>query len=345
MAARGLTYKDAGVDIEATDSVKRAIARTVRSTFSKRVLADIGLFGGLFDAESLGMKRPVLVASVDGVGTKLKVACLMGVHSTVGRDLVAHCANDIAVQGARPLFFLDYIGFSKLAPRVVRQIVAGLAAGCRKTGCALLGGETAQLPDVYRPGDYDLVGTIVGVVDKSKIIDGSRVKPGDVLVGLLSSGLHTNGYSLARRVLLDQAGLDRNDSAPGLRGSIGKELLKVHRDYSQVVHRLSTQGLVSGAAHITGGGIEGNLPRVIPGSVDAVVQIGSWKRPQIFNIIQELGGVSDAEMLRTFNVGVGLVLIVGPKKLAKARSVLRASRVPHRLIGEMRSGHGRVVFV
>jgi phosphoribosylformylglycinamidine cyclo-ligase len=345
MAERGLTYKNAGVDIAANDSIKRGIARTVRSTFSKRVLADFGLFGGLFDAGSLGIKRPVLVASVDSVGTKLKVASLMGVHSTVGRDLVAHCANDIAVQGARPLFFLDYIGFSQLPPQVVGQIVAGCAAGCRKAGCALLGGETAQLPDLYQPGDYDLAGTIVGVVDRSHLIDGSKVKPGDVLVGLLSSGLHTNGYSLARKVLLDRAGLGLNDCAPGLRGSIGKELLKVHRDYSQVIHRLSTRDLITGAAHITGGGFEGNVPRILPETVDAVVQIRSWKRPRIFAIIQELGGISDAEMLRTFNMGVGLVLTVRPENLDKVRAVLRTSRTPHRMIGEVRRGRRKVLFV
>ena len=344
MGSRGLTYKDAGVDIEAMDSVKRFIARKVRSTFSERVLADIGLFGGLFDATSLGIKRPVLVASVDGVGTKLKVANLMGVHSTVGRDLVAHCANDIAAQGARPLFFLDYIGFSKLELKVVKQIVSGLTAGCRKARCALLGGETAQLPDVYQPGDYDLVGTIVGVVDRSKIIDGSRIRPGDALVGLLSNGLHTNGYSLARKVLLDRAGLKLDDTLPGLRTSIGKELLKIHRDYSQVVHNLSTRGLLNGVAHITGGGFEGNLPRVLPKSVDGVIRLGSWKRLQVFDIIQELGAVSDKEMLRTFNMGVGLILIIGRKNLEKVRSALHASKTPHRVIGETRKGSGKVVF-
>lgn len=344
MAARGLTYKDAGVDIEATDSIKRSIARTVRSTFSKRVLADIGLFGGLFDAQSLGIKRPVLVASVDSVGTKVKLACQMGVHTTVGRDLVAHCANDIAAQGARPLFFLDYIGFSKLAPRAVRQIIAGLAAGCRKAGCALLGGETAQLPDFYQPGDYDLVGTIVGVVERSKIIDGSRITPGNALVGLRSSGLHTNGYSLARKVLLEQAGLDLNAPFPGRRTSLGRELLKVHRDYSQVVHNLSTRGLLNGVAHITGGGFEGNLPRVLPSSVDAVIHLNSWKPPQIFDLIQRLGDVPDTEMLRTFNMGIGLVLVVAPKKLEDVRAALRSSRTPHRVIGETRPGRGKVVF-
>jgi len=344
MAARGLTYKDAGVDIEATDSIKKTIARTVRSTFSERVLADIGLFGGLFDANSLGMKRPVLVASVDGVGTKLKVASLMGVHSTVGRDLVAHCANDIAAQGARPLFFLDYIGFSKLPPQSVATIVSGLAAGCRKTGCALLGGETAQLPDVYKPGDYDLVGTIIGVVDKSKVIDGSKVKPGNILIGLTSSGLHTNGYSLARKVLQGQAGLDLNDSFPGLRNSVGKELLKVHRDYSQVVHNLADQRLLNGVAHITGGGFVGNLPRILPTSVDAVIQLDAWKKPGIFNVIQQLGSVPDAEMLRTFNMGIGLILAVGKAQLEQVRTTLRASKTAHRIIGEIRRGSGKVLF-
>ena len=344
MAARGLTYKDAGVDIEATDAIKRSIARTVRSTFSKRVLADIGLFGGLFDAHSLGMKRPVLVASVDGVGTKLKVASLLGVHSTVGRDLVAHCANDIAAQGARPLFFLDYIGFSKLPSKTVAEIVTGLAAGCRKAGCALLGGETAQLPGIYQPGDYDLVGTIIGIVDRPKIIDGSRIKPGDALVGLPSSGLHTNGYSLARKVLLGKARLNPDSPLPGLRHSIGKELLKVHRDYSRVVHSLSTKGLLNGVAHITGGGFEGNLPRILPRSVDAVIQSASWKPQKIFSIIQQLGAVPDTDMRRTFNMGIGLVLVVGPRNLKKVRALLRASRTPHRLIGQTQKGKGNVLF-
>jgi len=344
MGARRLTYKNAGVDIKAMDSVKRAIARTVRSTFSQRVLADFGLFGGLFDAQSLGMKRPVLVASVDGVGTKLKVASLMGVHSTVGRDLVAHCANDIAVQGARPLFFLDYIGFSKLEPQVLRHIVSGLATGCRKAGCALLGGETAQLPDVYPQGEYDLVGTIVGVVDRSNIIDGSRVRPGDVLVGLLSSGLHTNGYSLARAVLLDHARLEPTDPVPGGRTTVGKELLKIHRDYSQVVHTLSTRKTLTGVAHITGGGFEGNIPRVLPKSVDAVIRRRSWKPPHIFQAIQQLGAVSDKEMFRTFNMGIGLVLILRRKDLEDVRDVLRRARTPHRVIGETRKGNGGLVF-
>jgi phosphoribosylformylglycinamidine cyclo-ligase len=344
MGARGLTYKDAGVDIETMDSVKRSIARTVRSTFSKRVLADVGLFGGLFDVQSLGMKRPVLVASVDSVGTKVKLACQMGVHSTVGRDLVAHCANDIATLGARPLFFLDYIGFSRLEPRVLKQIVSGLAAGCRKAGCALLGGETAQLPGFYQPGDYDLAGAIIGVVDRSKIVDGSRIKPGDVLIGLLSSGLHTNGYSLARKVLFGQAGLKPTDTVPGLRAPIGKELLKIHRDYSQVIHKLSTRGLLSGIAHITGGGFEGNVPRVLPRSVDAVIRLGSWKPLQVFRTIQQLGAVSDKEMLRTFNMGIGVVLVVARRNLQKVREALRASRTAHRMIGETREGSRKVTF-
>lgn len=344
MAKRALTYKDAGVDVEATDSIKRSIARTVRSTFSERVLADIGLFGGLFDAALLGMKRPVLVASVDGVGTKLKVASLMGVHSTVGRDLVAHCANDIAAQGARPLFFLDYIGFSKLPPQTVAEIVSGLASGCRKAGCALLGGETAQLPGTYRPGDYDLVGTIIGVVDRARIIDGSRIRPGDVLVGLASSGLHTNGYSLARKILLDEAGLRLDSPCKGLRHSLGKELLKVHRDYSQVVHKLSTRGLITGVVHITGGGFEGNLPRILPDSADAMIRLGSWKPQKIFDIIQELGNVTDKEMYRTFNMGIGLVLMVRKKKLEEVRAELRSSRISHRIIGEVVSGSGNVAF-
>ncbi|MBN1918732.1 MAG: phosphoribosylformylglycinamidine cyclo-ligase [Verrucomicrobia bacterium] len=344
MGKRGITYRDAGVDIDAMDSVKRTIARKVRSTFSNRVLADIGLFGGLFDAHSLGMKRPVLVASVDGVGTKLKVASLMGVHSTVGRDLVAHCANDIAAQGARPLFFLDYIGFSQVAPNTVGEIVTGLATGCRKAGCALLGGETAQLPGVYQPGDYDLVGTIVGVVDRSKIIDGSRIRPGDVLIGLPSSGLHTNGYSLARKVLLDQAGLKLTDRLPGTRTTVGRELLKVHRDYSHVIHNLSTHGLLSGVVHITGGGFDGNIPRILPENADAVIRPKTWKTLQVFRVIQELGRVADKEMYRTFNMGIGLILVVPSRKLAAVREGLRAAHMPHKTIGEICSGRGTVVF-
>jgi phosphoribosylformylglycinamidine cyclo-ligase len=344
MGRRGSTYRDAGVDIDAMDSVKRTIARQARSTFSDRVLVDIGLFGGLFDVHSLGMKRPVLVASVDGVGTKLKVASLMGVHSTVGRDLVAHCANDIAAQGARPLFFLDYIGFSDLPPGVVAHVISGLAAGCRNAHCALLGGETAQLPGVYKPGDYDLVGTIVGVVDRSKIIDGSRIRPGDVLVGLMSSGLHTNGYSLARKVLLNQVGLNLTDRLPGCRTTVGKELLKIHRDYSHVVHSLSTRRLLSGVVHITGGGFDGNIPRVLPKTVDAVIRLKSWKPLQVFRTIQELGNVADKEMYRTFNMGIGLVLIVPPAELAPVRQSLRLARAPHKLIGEICSGRGTVIF-
>jgi phosphoribosylformylglycinamidine cyclo-ligase len=276
------------------------------------------------------MRDPVLVASIDGVGTKLKIAFAMDKHDTVGADMVNHCVNDIAVLGARPLFFLDYIGCEKLEPKVFRQLLHGLSRACRSAGCALLGGETAQMPGMYRKGEYDLAGCIVGVVDRAKIIDGSTVKPGDIVLGLASNGLHTNGYSLARKILFQKMKLRPRD--------IGKELLRVHRNYQPLIAK-APSGMIKGLAHITGGGLIDNVPRIVPKSCDAVIDTKSWRVPRIFLVIQENGPVDPAEMYQVFNMGIGMVAVVSDKNAKRAMSILRAKR-----IGRIERGSGKTVL-
>jgi phosphoribosylformylglycinamidine cyclo-ligase len=332
-------YAQAGVDVDLGNTLKRGIQSIVRSTHGPEVLGEIGGFGGLFKADFNGMKEPVLVASADGVGTKLKVAIAMGRHDTIGQDLVNHCINDIAVIGARPLFFLDYIAAGKLEPAVFRQLLSGLARACKAGRCALIGGETAQMPGMYREGEYDIAGTIVGVVDRSKMLDGSQVRPGDVLLGLLSEGLHTNGYSLARRVLFDAMGLKASCRLPELRLTLGEELLRVHKNYQPALASLGA-GTVHAAAHITGGGLVDNLPRVLPKDCQANIRRGSWRVPPIFQIIQRGGAVSPAEMYQVFNMGIGMVLIV-PKKHQAA--VVRQTH--GRVIGEIVEGAQTVALV
>src|SRR5215204_251725 len=284
---KSITYSDAGVSIDAANAAVEKIKRLARGTFNARTLSEIGSFGGMFDGAFPGMSEPVLVASADGVGTKLKVAFLTGVHDTVGRDLVNHCTNDILVQGARPLFFLDYVATGVLAPDVVVSVVDGVSRGCRENGCVLLGGETAEMPGFYADGEYDVAGFIVGVVDRARVIDGRGIVPGDVLIGVPSSGLHTNGYSLARRIAFDHLGLDVNSEVPALGRTVGDALLETHRSYLPLIRPLLPSGRIKGMAHITGGGITDNLPRVLPGGTDALVRLGSWLVLPIFEWLQQ----------------------------------------------------------
>ena len=311
-------YARAGVDVDLGNRLKRRIQSLVRQTHGPQVLDKIGGFGGLFQANFVGMREPVLVASIDGVGTKLKIAFALDKHDTVGADLVNHCVNDIAVLGARPLFFLDYIGCEKLEPRVFDQLLRGFSRACRASGCALIGGETAQMPGMYRKGEYDLAGCIIGVVDRSKIIDGKAIKAGDVVLGLPSNGLHTNGYSLARKILFEKMRLKPKN--------IGTELLRVHKNYQPLLAKVPS-GMIKGLAHITGGGLIDNLPRVLPKNCDAVVDTRSLRVPRIFQILQQNGDVDPAEMYQVFNMGIGMVAIVAEKNAKRAMSILQAKRI------------------
>jgi len=310
-------YAAAGVDVDLGNRVKKGIQDLAASTHGPEVLGKIGGFGGLFRPDFKGMKDPVLVSSVDGVGTKLKIAFATGRHDTVGQDLVNHCINDIAVIGARPLFFLDYIGGAKLDPVVFRQILKGFAKACRAGGCALIGGETAQMPGMYHRGEYDLAGTIVGVVDRPKLLGGSKIRPGDVLVGLRGNGLHTNGYSLARKVLLEKLRLPLDKPAQGMKTTLASELLRVHPNYQPLMASLPA-GMLRGAAHITGGGLLDNLPRVLPDGCRALINSRSWKVPMLFELIQRGGQVPEKEMYQVFNMGIGMVLIVSAAQAEKA---------------------------
>jgi phosphoribosylformylglycinamidine cyclo-ligase len=319
-----LTYKDAGVDIDAGEETVRRIRPLVRSTFTPGVLRDIGAFGAFFEPDLGGYRQPVLVSSVDGVGTKLKVAFLARRHDTVGEDLVNHCVNDIAVCGARPLYFLDYFSTGRLEPDVAVDVVAGFAKACRENGCALIGGETAEMPDLYAPGEYDLAGMIVGLVERDRILDGSRVREGDVLVGLPSAGLHTNGFSLARRVLFPE--FDVRDRPGELGGAtVGEALLAVHRSYLGAIRALADEDLAHAFVHVTGGGIPGNSDRVMPAGLTHAIDWSAWERPAIFRMIQEKGGVPESDMRRTFNLGIGLVAVVPATGLQPALDRLRAS--------------------
>lgn len=330
-------YAAAGVDVDLGNKVKKGIHALVSATHGPEVLGKIGGFGGLFRPDFRGMKDPVLVSSVDGVGTKLKIAFATNRHDTIGQDLVNHCINDIAVIGARPLFFLDYIGGEKLDPVVFRQILKGFAKACKEGGCALIGGETAQMPGMYQSGEYDVAGTIVGVVDKPKMLDGSKIKVGDVIIGLKGNGLHTNGYSLARKVLLEKLRLPLDKPAPGMSIPLGKELLKVHPNYQPLMASLP-QGMLHGAAHITGGGLLDNLPRVLPESCRASIDKGSWKVPVIFDIIQNAANIPDDEMFQVFNMGIGMTLVVPAKRAEEALKLTKGI-----LIGKITEGPRDVV--
>ncbi len=338
-----ISYKDAGVDIEAANRAKAQIKQLARSTFNENVLSEIGSFGGIFSAAFTDARDPVLVASCDGVGTKLKIAFATGIHNTIGYDLVAHCVDDILVQGARPLFFLDYIAMGGLKPEVVAQIVEGLARGCREAGCALLGGETAEMPGLYADGEYDVAGFIVGVVDRPKLINGSRITAGDVVIGLPSLGLHTNGYSLARKLLLEVAGYQIDTHVPELGCTVGEELLKPHKNYLPILnHLIEREGVIKGLAHITGGGLVENIPRILPSNVDVVLKEGSWPMLPLFDLLQRIGNLPREEMLRTFNLGIGMIVILSPQYFGMVKDHLAQMRESHYLIGEVVDGEGRV---
>jgi phosphoribosylformylglycinamidine cyclo-ligase len=341
-----MDYKSSGVDIDAGNEVVRRIKGLARATFTPGVLSEIGSFGGLFRLEPGRFDDPVMVASADGVGTKLKVAFLAGRHDTVGEDLVNHCVNDILVQGARPLFFLDYLATGRVAPDVAEQIVAGMARGCRANGCALLGGETAEMPGFYAEGEYDLAGFIVGGVDRAAVIDGRGLRAGDVLVGLPSTGLHTNGYSLARRIVFDQLGLRVDSVVPELGGvTIGEALLTVHRSYLKAMEPLlAERGLVVGMAHITGGGITENLPRIFPAGLGARIDRRAWDVPALFRFLGDAGRVPTEDMYRSFNMGIGLIVACRPTEGDRVVAMLGSQGERPRVIGEMIAGERAVSY-
>ncbi len=330
-----LTYRDAGVDLDAAALTKRRLRELVESTRTEAVQSGFGSFGG-----RLGVAGEEIVVSADGVGTKLEVAIRSGRHDTVGEDLVNHCVNDILVQGARPLFFLDYLATGEMDEAVVNDVVRGVATACRENGCALLGGETAQMPDFYAEDEYDLAGFIVGLVSRDEVIDGSRIRSGDALVGLASTGLHTNGYTLARRIVFDVMGLGVDDELPGTGRSVGDELLRVHRSYLGPLRGPLEAGVVRGLAHVTGGGIPGNLPRILPEGLGAKVRRSAWEVPAVFRTLETAGGVSRAEMDRVFNMGVGMLVVVDPDDVAAVESAAREAGVEAWTVGSVVEGQG-----
>ena len=332
---KSLRYSDAGVNIDAADESLGRAKEAIKRTFDGNVLRDIGSFGAMYSLEAINVPNPVLVSSVDGVGTKLKLAFMTGIHNTVGIDLVSHCVNDILVQGARPLFFLDYLAFGKLDPPVVESVITGIATGCRKAGCSLIGGETAEMPGMYDHGEYDLAGTIVGIVDRNKIVDGSKIKAGDVIIGLKSSGLHTNGYSLARKICFDIAGLDTDAPMPGTGKTVGEALMAPHREYARVMQVVTRIVEVRGMVHVTGGGITDNLPRILPEGLGAMIDLNSWEIPPVFSYLQQVGNVEEKEMLRTFNCGQGFLVIVSQEQEARALDALGQALEDPRVIGRV----------
>jgi phosphoribosylformylglycinamidine cyclo-ligase len=341
-----MDYKSSGVDIDAGNETVRRIKKLAKSTFTPGVLSEIGSFGGLFKLDTAAFTEPVLVSSADGVGTKLKVAFLANRHSTIGVDLVNHCVNDILVQGATPLFFLDYLATGRLSPDVAEQIVAGLARACQDNGCALIGGETAEMPGFYADGEYDVAGFIVGAVDRPRIIDGKSILPGDALIGLPSSGLHTNGYSLARKVAFEELKLKVDSHVPDLGETIGDAFLRTHRSYLAVLKPLLGRGLIKGMAHITGGGITDNLPRVLPPGTAARVNRTSWRVPAIFRWIGEAGRVPELDLRRALNMGIGMILVVAAKDTdAVRKSLLEAGEANSVVIGDIVSGENEVNYV
>jgi len=331
----GISYKDAGVDITAGDQSVKKIAKLAKTTFNENVIRDIGLFGSFYQIDFSNYHQPILVSSVDGVGTKLKIAFMTGKHDTVGEDLVNHCVNDIMTSGAEPLFFLDYIAVGKLDQHIVVKLVEGMARGCRNANCALIGGETAEMPDFYQQNEYDISGTIVGVVERERIIDGSRIGRGDVLIGLPSSGLHTNGYSLARKVLFEIAAFHIDQHIDGLSCPIGEELLKVHSCYRNSILAMKDLPFLHGMSHITGGGIVGNSSRLLPEGLSLNIDWNNWDPPLIFKLIQQLGNVDDEEMRRTFNLGVGFVFIVDQKQVQETITILTSLQEKPFIIGEV----------
>lgn len=338
-----MRYRDAGVDIDAGDLAKSQIQRLVRQTFNPRVLKDVGAFGGFFSLNGLP-RDAVLVASLDGVGTKLKIAAALNRHATVGADLVHHCVNDIAVHGARPLFFLDYFAAGRLRPRIVAEVVRGLSKACRAVGCALIGGETAQMPDLYRADDYDLAGCIIGWVSRREIIDGQRITPGDVILGLPSLGLHTNGYSFARKLLLEREGMKLTAFIPELGRTLGEELLAPHRCYWPVMRPLIEKGWVKGLVHVTGGGITENTPRILPAGSRAEVRLGAWPVLPIFELIAKRGRVPRDEMFRVFNMGLGLLIVVSRQDADRITHELEKKRERFWIVGRIIRGRPSVKY-
>jgi len=336
-----LRYGSAGVDLDASNAAKDRIKKLVESTFTRGVVGGFGGFGGMFRLPS-GLTKPVLVSSADGVGTKIKVAIEANRHDTIGRDLVNHCVNDILVQGALPLFFLDYVAFGKLDPGVVEAVVAGVAQGCRENSCALIGGETAEMPGLYTPPDYDLAGFIVGYVEETRILGPQRVRPDDVLIGLPSSGLHTNGYSLARKILSERLKLRMGDAFPDGGGAVADVLLAEHRSYLPALKPVLDR--VHALAHITGGGLPGNLDRALPPTLDAVVDTSSWEVPGVFGVLKNAGAVEPAEMYRTFNMGVGMVVIAGPSDVNAILSAAAAAGLAGWMLGSLKPGSGAVLL-
>jgi len=341
------TYAGAGVDITSGDRAKQRIKMLARKTFNKHVLSEIGGFGGLFALDLEKFPQPVLVSSTDGVGTKLKVAFELGIHHTIGADLVNHCVNDIAVQGATPLFFLDYLATGLMRPEdreTVETVVRGLSEACRANGCALIGGETAQMPGFYADGEYDLAGTIVGCVNRPDIITGEGIEAGDVLIGLPSNGLHTNGYSLARKLLFEVAGYSPDHYVNELKDKTGAALMRTHRSYLAILKKLTGAGIVRGMAHITGGGITENLPRILPRGTAAVVDLANWTVPPLFEHLQHLGDVEQDEMMRTFNMGIGMIVVVRAENVKKAKAVLNRANERYHIIGRITRGDRRVTY-
>ncbi|MGD9563509.1 MAG: phosphoribosylformylglycinamidine cyclo-ligase [Pyrinomonadaceae bacterium] len=335
-----ISYADAGVSI---DNANRAVAKIreyARSTFNERTLTEIGSFGGMFSGAFPDMAEPILVASADGVGTKLKLAFETGIHNTVGADLVNHCVNDILVQGARPLFFLDYFATGKLEPDVTASVVEGMARACRENGCVLLGGETAEMPDFYPPGEYDLAGFIVGVVDKAKVIDGSSIEPGDVVLGIPSNGLQTNGYSLARKLFFEVGNYKVDTSVDELGTTVGEALLATHESFLPQIGPLLDTGMVKGLAHITGGGFLENIPRILPEGVSVEINRGTWPELPIFGLMQKLGNVTDQEMFRTFNMGIGMIVVCS----ADSSDMIRGQIPECRMIGKVVNGNNDVLI-
>ena len=344
MSPATIRYADAGVDRHRADAAKRHIARLARTTFTRGVLSEIGRFAALFELDTRRWRRPVLLASVDGVGTKLKVATLAGRNESVGEDLVHHCVNDIAVHGATPLAFLDYIGASRLDPRVLEQVFRGMSRACRRLGIALIGGETAELPGVYAGREYELVGFILGVAERTRILDGRRVRPGDVLIGLPSSGLHTNGYSLARKLLFEVGGYTVNSYVPELKNKLGTALLATHQCYYPTMKPLLDNGWLTAAAHITGGGLTENIPRVLPPRCGVEVRLGAWPVPPLFRLLERLGNLPADEMLRTFNMGIGMVFMVPQRHVTRVGRVLKQRRQQFFAIGEVVRGRPSVRY-
>jgi phosphoribosylformylglycinamidine cyclo-ligase len=340
-----LRYRDAGVDIDEADRAVSSIKKLARRTFTSGVLTDIGTFGASYQLS--GLRQPVLVSSADGVGTKLKIAFLTGRHDTVGQDLVNHCVNDIAVQGAVPLFFLDYFAVGKLDADVAAAVISGIARGCRENGCALIGGETAEMPGMYADSEYDLAGFIVGAAEKKRLVTGRDIRAGDALLALPSTGLHTNGYSLARKLLFELAGYGPKTLLPEVGATVGDALLAVHRSYLKPLRALAGAGLLRGAAHITGGGITDNTPRMLPKDLAAVIDTGSWKIPPLFEVLRRIGNIPDDDYRRTFNLGAGMIFAVPDRSSARADAVLRRlGETPFR-IGEIvpqKRGRPRVEY-